>query len=188
MTATYQAFSSRRGRGAVPGSETSGWSVAQQARQVRAAAGSQRAAAAQMGVSVATFRRWESGKVQTPKVGTSLAQAAKAAWRRARMTPAREARLRRRPPWQMAGEIRTSNEVRHRTIRPGKTRPEGNLNDALDAYLAGDDVAAAAEIDALVNVYVNEGALPGRTISSAIEDVDAGGFQLERPRKGKDGR
>lgn len=185
MTATYQAFSGRTGpRSGVPGSELQGWSVAQMARQVRADAGSQRAAAAALGVNVATFRRWEAGQTKAPKGAASLKQAAVSAWRRARMTPAREARLRGKPPWSLAGEVEFSNDVRARTIQPGRSLPAGNLNDALDAYLRGDDVAAAAEMEDLVRRYAATGGVRAG-VSVAVRDVDPGGIKLAGTPKRK---
>lgn len=175
--AAYRAFS---GRASGPDRELHGRSVAQMTADVRAAAGSQKAAAAQLGVSTKTLRRWESGAVKTPKGLGGLQQAARSALRRARMGPRTEAKLRGTPDWQLTGEIKVSSEVRRRTIRPGARLPAGNLSPALDHYLAGDDAAAGAALAAAVQQY-HRGDGPARP-GGGMEVVDVEQLRLGKPK------
>ncbi len=159
--AVYRALS---GRGTGPDREMRGLGVSDMAREVRAAAGSQKAAAAQLGVNVATFRRWESGAIKAPKGLAGLAQAARAAMRRARMSPGKEARLRGKPNVTVGGEIRVSNDTRNRTVQLGGDMPRGTLGPVVDAYLRGDDAGAAAAMEAAIGVAVT---------SMTVGDVDS---------------
>jgi len=145
--AVYRALS---GRQSGPGAEMKGLGVSDMARAVRADAGSQKAAAAQLGVNVATFRRWESGRVKAPKGLGTLAQAARAAMRRARMSPGKEKRLRGTPNVAVGGEITVSRDTRNRTVQLGGDMPRGTLGPVVDAYLRGDDVAAGAAMHAAI--------------------------------------
>ncbi len=115
--------------------------VSELAAAVRAAAGSQKAAAAQLGVNVATCRRWQSGAVKAPKGLGGLRAAAQAAGRRSRMGPRKEARLRGKPHIGIRGILRVSRDTRDRATNLGAA--PFPLGPAVDAYLRGDDALAA---------------------------------------------
>lgn len=164
--AVYRALS---GRSTGPDRELRGMSVADLAHAVRAGAGTQRAAAAQLGVNVATFRRWESGRVKAPKGLGGLVQAAKAAMRRARMSAGKERRLRGQPPVLVGGEITVSNDTRTRTTQVGGDLDAGALGPVIDAYLRGDDQGAGDAMNAAL------GTLFGGMSVGDVETLKLGG-------------
>lgn len=162
--ATYKAFSGGRSL-AAENTRLQRMAVPELVATVVAGHGGRRAAAAALGVSYSTISRWARGE-SSPRANRGvLLQAARSADRRARMGPRREKKLRGTPNWTVTGRVYVrsgkdpAGDDRRRTIRPGAQLPEGNLETALDAYLAGNDDAAALAVESQISRYVSGMAL-----------------------------
>lgn len=147
--AVYRALSGGRS----PATELRGLGVPELVRAVESASGSQRAAAARLGVSPSTLRRWKAGS-HRPRGLAGLQAAAKAALRRGRMGPRREAKLRGLGPWSITGVVVISADTRRRTVQPGRELPEGHLSPAVDAYLRADDLGAAEVVERAIDQFI----------------------------------
>jgi DNA-binding transcriptional regulator YdaS (Cro superfamily) len=123
--------------------------------------GTRRAAAEALGVHPSTLRRWAAGSTSPRANRSKLVNTARAVTRRARLGPRREKKIRGTPSWTLTGRVFVKSgkdpagDDRHRTVRPGKDLPEGNLSPALDAYLAGDDQAAGKAVEDQLSRYVS---------------------------------
>lgn len=128
--------------------------------------GSRRAAREAAGVSQRTWERWRSG-AQRPSA--AKLSALRLAQRRARLNVVKEQHIRGRG-WHAApagltikGRFQVSSEKsRERTINPGPFMPPmvpgpDVFGPMIDAYLRGDDQAAAAILEAGVNHYYVNG-------------------------------
>lgn len=146
--AVYRAFSGRS-----PVTELRGLDVPELVRTVERSSGSQKTAAATLGVSPSTLRRWKAG-TSKPRALGPLQTAARAAIRRARLGPRKEKKIRGAGPWSVTGVVVISSDSRRRTIQPGNDLPAGQLAPALDAYLRGDDLAAAAAVERAIDAFV----------------------------------
>jgi DNA-binding transcriptional regulator YdaS (Cro superfamily) len=143
-------------------------SMRDQMAAVEKSAGGKAAAARAAGVSPTTWRRWAAG-TQKPKPArvASLAGTARAAVRRARLSPGRESRVRGgEVPLSISARMVISSDERDRDIDlEGDDLDPGALDALVDAYLAGADADELAErLDEVMWSYV-----PG----IHVDEVDA---------------
>ncbi len=117
------------------------------------------AAAAALGIHPSTLRRWSAGSTSPRANRPVLINAARAARRRALMGPRKEKKLRGKPDWSLTGRIYVRSgkdprgDDRRRTIDVGAECPTGALGPAVDAFLAGDDPAAAEAVAGLIDTH-----------------------------------
>ncbi len=137
------------------------------AEEIVKGTGSQKAAADLIGVAPQTLRRWLKG-TQVP--GTPALAKLKAAGRRVRLSRSREANIRtaRQVPtkrnkygvqlysdnrMKITGTFLVSSDERERTLDVGKHIPLDVMGTILDAWLAGDDTRAVAELQAAIREF-----------------------------------
>lgn len=146
-------------------------------------AGSWKAAAALIGVTDSTVRKWRRGAsggkgIARPK-GASLSRVGDAQ-RRARLSADRERHLRSKAVWQtfeFGGEVSISNDERNRNI-PGSYIDVDvvSLDGVIDAYLSGDDAGAADAFEELLAEGYFQIADDGATIDVGnVETLEFGG-------------
>lgn len=124
--------------------------------------GGPKEAAAALGVSPGTYRRWLSGK---QKPSAKNANKILVAERRARLKPGREANLRGRKTINtkkgpkghslvLTAKTRVSSEKERDRILPvGEYIPATVVGSMIDAWLIGDDRAAIAQLESAIAVY-----------------------------------
>lgn len=144
-------------------------------------AGSWKAAAALVGVSDSTLRKWRRGAsggrgIAKPKAASLKAVAR--AQRRARLSPAREAYLRGKAwvqVFEFGGEVTISSDTRGRSLGPDDIDEQSvSLDDVVDAYLAGDDEAAVEAFGEMLAEGYFQISDDGASID--IGDIDVLGF------------
>lgn len=115
--------------------------------ELEAAYGSTAAAARALDIPRRTWRRWKDGE-GTPK--PDRLGVLQRGLRRVRLTATRERFLRGSPQIVVRALVQVSSDVRERRLlisgwpdRPGKPPITGMMNDVLDAWLDGRDIAAS---------------------------------------------
>lgn len=114
--------------------------------ELEGAYGSTAAAARALDIPRRTWRRWKDGD-GTPK--PDRIGVLRRAQRRLRLTRTREKFLRGKPQIAVRAVVQVSSDIRERKLlisgwpdRPGKPPITGMMNDVLDAWLDGRDIAA----------------------------------------------
>lgn len=114
---------------------------------LEAAHGGPGRAAAALGIPGRTWRRWKSGANAPTRDRVGVLQRAE---RRLRLTRTREKFLRGNPQIAVRAVVQVSSDIRERKLlisgwpdRPGKPPITGMMNDVLDAWLDGRDIAAS---------------------------------------------